>query len=91
MLFRSGKLFEYIGTGRPVLGIGPKHGAAAKIINECEAGELFSRDEEKEIYQFLKDKVAAWLNGKEDSVPLEKRKKYTRRSLAEQLSKIIRS
>ena len=31
----SGKLFEYLKSGNPILCMGPKYGDAAKIIEKC--------------------------------------------------------
>lgn len=35
----SGKLFDYLGIGLPILLVGPKHGVAAALIREARAGE----------------------------------------------------
>lgn len=45
----TGKLFEYIASGTPVLGIGPKDGDAAMVLKECGAGVMVGFDEEVEI------------------------------------------
>jgi glycosyltransferase involved in cell wall biosynthesis len=37
----TGKIFEYIASGRPVICIGPKDGDAAGIIRDSESGEVF--------------------------------------------------
>jgi glycosyltransferase involved in cell wall biosynthesis len=34
----TGKLFEYLGSGRPILMLGYEHGVAAELIREREAG-----------------------------------------------------
>jgi len=36
----TGKLFEYIASGNPVLGFGPEQGDAANILNETETGQM---------------------------------------------------
>lgn len=43
----TGKLFEYLGASRPVIGIGPEDGEAAEILNECSSGKMFNRNNEK--------------------------------------------
>jgi hypothetical protein len=35
----TGKVFEYLGSGRPILSIGPEDGDAAEILNETAAGK----------------------------------------------------
>ena len=37
---QTGKLFEYLAAGRPILGTGPVDGDAAQILKECHAGEM---------------------------------------------------
>ncbi len=39
----TGKLFEYLAAGRKILLFGPESGDAMRLINECEAGECYSR------------------------------------------------
>ena len=36
----TGKLFEYLAAKKPILGVGPANGDAARIIKECHAGEM---------------------------------------------------
>ena len=40
----TGKLFEYLASGRKILLFGPENGDAMRLINECEAGECFSNN-----------------------------------------------
>jgi len=51
----TGKIFEYIASGTPVLGIGPKDGDAAKVLNDCGAGVMVGFGEEVEIGLFASD------------------------------------
>jgi len=50
----TGKIFEYIATGKPIICIGPEDGDAAGIINEAGSGKTFKYDDEKGIYNFVK-------------------------------------
>lgn len=44
----TGKLFEYLSSGTPILCIGPEDGDAAHIISEVQAGETVDfEDKEK--------------------------------------------
>lgn len=45
----TGKLFEYLGAGRPILGFGPTDGDAARIVEETGAGKFFSFEEEANL------------------------------------------
>ena len=40
----TGKLFDYMGSGKPIIGIGPLDGDAAAVINECQCGKMFTND-----------------------------------------------
>jgi len=48
-----GKLFEYIATGRPIIGLGDPMGDAAQIIREAGAGEVFAHESKSEMERFL--------------------------------------
>lgn len=45
----SGKLFDYLGIGLPILLVGPKHGVAAALIREARAGETAQDGDEGEV------------------------------------------
>ncbi|MDA8576503.1 hypothetical protein N9K88_00945 [Schleiferiaceae bacterium] len=49
-----GKLFDYLGAGNPILGLGPADGDAAGIIRDAQAGEVFSYGNIEGIVDFLK-------------------------------------
>lgn len=48
-----GKLFDYLGAGNPILGLGPIDGDAAGIIRDAKAGEVFSYGNTAGIVDFL--------------------------------------
>jgi glycosyltransferase involved in cell wall biosynthesis len=83
----TGKLFEYIGVRRPILGLGPVNGDAAAIIRESAAGEMFARDQE--------DRIAAWIamQAKDPTTPPGNgsHTRYERRTQAGELARIINS
>jgi len=49
----TGKLFEYIASGKPILCLGPADGDAAGIIKECRSGVTFDYNESDKIIEFL--------------------------------------
>ncbi|MDO9254171.1 MAG: glycosyltransferase family 4 protein [Bacteroidales bacterium] len=49
----TGKIFEYLGSGRPILSIGPEDGEAALILQEAEAGQTAGYENEVEMCQIL--------------------------------------
>lgn len=48
-----GKLFDYLGAGNPILGLGPVDGDAASIIQNAEAGAVFSYGDTQGIVRFI--------------------------------------
>ncbi|WP_447637536.1 glycosyltransferase family 4 protein [Flavobacterium microcysteis] len=84
-----GKLFEYMASERPILAIGPEGSDFASIIKETNTGAFFHYDE----FDALKDRILAYYaafkegNLKTHAVGLQQ---YSRKSLTEKLSKIIR-
>ncbi len=52
-LIITGKLFEYLRTGIPILLIGPEDGDAALIIKECSAGRSFDKRDIVDITDFI--------------------------------------
>ncbi len=63
-LIQTGKLFEYLAAGRPILGIGPVDGDAAGIIEECKAGTMIGFDHMEEVKGTLLQWIKLSLDGK---------------------------
>jgi len=51
----TGKIFEYLASGKPVLCLGPADGDAAILIKTCCAGKTFSYYDTVNISEFVKD------------------------------------
>ncbi len=81
----TGKLFEYIGAGRPILGIGPRNGDAAKILRESGAGEMFEREDKAGLEAWME----SILYGKITILNPIDVQKYSRRKLAKTVVDII--
>lgn len=85
----TGKLFEYIGSGSPILGIGPCTGEAARILNETQAGTMFDRSDVSGMVAFIEQ---VFLHRK-DSATASQRSgnaaRYSRYSLTEKLTELI--
>lgn len=58
-----GKLFEYLGARRPVLGIGQRDGAMAAILQEVGAGVVFDWPDEAGLRAWLDAAWDRWLAG----------------------------
>lgn len=61
-LILTGKLFEYMGAGRPILGIGPQHGDASKILSKTGAGVMVDFEEEKQLKKYILDYYKRYRN-----------------------------
>ncbi|HNP48758.1 MAG TPA: glycosyltransferase [Bacteroidia bacterium] len=85
----TGKLFEYLGSKRPVLGIGPEDGDAAKILNASKAGKMFSREQKSEMEKWLKDAVGKWKADATFGVEHVNVEQYSRRELSRKLAAVI--
>ena len=59
----TGKIYEYLASGRPVVGIGPPDGDAAYLLRKTKGGRLFGRDEETNLAQFIRSHYSAWEQG----------------------------
>lgn len=85
----TGKLFEYLATQKPIICIGPKHGNAAAIIDECKAGKTFDKSEKQLIREYLYERIEIKKkpSSSENKTPLFS--KYSRRNLSQLMSKLI--
>lgn len=86
----TGKLFEYMAAGRPVLGIGPVDGDAAEAIGRVSAGEMFDYDDAAGVSRFLAEYVDAVRSGKiVTGASWEASQAYSRVSQCKDLSEIL--
>ena len=73
----TGKLFEYLGSGRPIWGFGPVDGDADRILRQAEAGGL---------YEDAQEAAAALAQCPAQGASLEARHRYTRLGIAQELA-----
>ncbi len=83
-----GKVFEYLASRRPVLGIGQEDGAMALAIREVHGGETFSFDNEDGIRSFIDDAWNRHLSGTLGRCTGDI-EKYSRRELTRQLADLL--
>ena len=88
----TGKLYEYVASGSPVLAIGPLGGDAANLLDETNAGRLFAREEVQAISDFLLDQYERWVSGE----PTKRSRpssisRYTRSRQTGQLADVLNS
>ncbi len=84
----TGKLFEYIGSNRPILCLGPTDGDAAAIINETKTGYVCNWDDIKAMKDCLKKMFAAYQNNELTIHPINV-ENYSRKNLTRKLVEIL--
>ncbi len=83
----TGKFFEYMASGSPVLAIGPEDGELAGILNETECGLISDFVDEKKLEKHL-----LYFYGHPEHRPNSQNiKYYSRKALTGQLSKVLNS
>ena len=83
-----GKLFEYLASRRPMLGIGQSDGAMARVVSDCAAGVVCEWEDEEGMRRFLSD---AWEAFKAGGVKptLGDVSAFTRRATAHSLAGLL--
>lgn len=86
----TGKLFEYLGSRKPIILIGPPNGDAATIVNACQSGHCFGYDDIHGIQSYLETLMDQKRTGKSMSTPNNERViGFSRKKLAFQVKTII--
>jgi glycosyltransferase involved in cell wall biosynthesis len=88
----SGKVFEYIAAGRPILAVVPPDGAAAELIRETRAGTVVAPDDVAGIRAALEVLHARYLDGGLPAVELSEkvRDRLSRRARVEEMAALLR-
>jgi glycosyltransferase involved in cell wall biosynthesis len=88
----SGKVFEYLAAGRPILAIVPPDGAAAELIRETDAGVVVAPDDVEGVAAALRDLHARHADGGLPSVelPEDLRDRLSRRARVEETADLLR-
>jgi len=84
-----GKLFEYLVSERPIIGIGPEAADFAEIITSTNTGVFFTYDEKERLKTLLLEYYNKYKsqNLKVNAVGLQQ---YSRKNLTQQLVKILK-
>ncbi|MBN2615062.1 MAG: glycosyltransferase [Bacteroidales bacterium] len=87
-LVLTGKIFEYLASGRPIICIGPVWGNAAEIVRQTKCGKAFGFEEIKELKAEIKRLFLAHQKGQEvgDCVGVDQ---YDRKNLTEKLAGVL--
>jgi glycosyltransferase involved in cell wall biosynthesis len=87
----SGKVFEYLAAGRPILAVVPPDGAASELIRETGAGVVVAPDDVDGIREALAGLHTRFLNGGLPSVELpdEVRTRLSRQTRVEEMAELL--
>lgn len=85
-----GKLFEYLASGRPVLGIGQTDGAMARILNSTKAGVVFNWDDGASVRKYID---ICWEKFKTDTLQADTENigQFSRRALTSRMAALMDS
>jgi glycosyltransferase involved in cell wall biosynthesis len=89
----SGKVFEYLAAGRPILAVVPPDGAAAELIRETGAGVVVAPDDIDGMERELRALRDRWSAGTLEPVELspEWRRKVDRLTRVQELADLVHS
>ena len=85
-----GKLFEYLASERPILGIGQKDGAMAAIIADTATGEMADWEEYDVMKAYIKRVWEDFLEGKASVTP-KGIERYSRKEITVRLAALLDS
>ena len=85
----TGKLFEYMASGRPILCIGPEDGDAAHILKETHTGQTVNFEDKKKMKEVIKDLYQKYLKNGLPSNESQEVEKYSRRALTGEYGKLL--
>lgn len=84
----TGKIFEYLGSGRPILNIGPEDGDAAAMLKNADAGQTAGYQNEEAMQRILNDYFIKFSEQRLES-NTGNRLKYSRNELTKQIAGIL--
>ncbi len=85
----SGKIFDYIGSRKPIICIGPEDGNVNDVIKECKAGRVIDYENKSAFKEYLTELFNHWKGNKNLDSRNPVYLKYSRNALANKISGII--
>ena len=86
----TGKLFEYLASRRPIIGIGPLDGEAAEIVDTCSSGHFFGYEDEKGLFLEIENLYLNALQGKAwDEEDNKNYLRFSRQKQTEELALLV--
>jgi glycosyltransferase involved in cell wall biosynthesis len=88
----SGKVYEYLAAGRPILAVVPPDGAAAELVRETGAGVVAAPDDVEGIRDALLELHRRYANGGLPAVELDPsdEERLSRRARVEEMAELMR-
>jgi glycosyltransferase involved in cell wall biosynthesis len=88
--FYTGKVFEYMNTGRPILAVIPGKGAAARLVRETETGYVADYADIEGSKVNIAKLYEQWLNKSHNFSPRwDAIRKFERKALTQRLSEVF--
>ena len=84
----TGKFFEYLSAGRPILAVGPVDGEVAKVLEDTQAGMIVDFEDEENTRKAVLDYYNSYKQGNL-KVAAKSNDKFSRKSLTGELAEII--
>ena len=85
----TGKLFEYMASGRPILCIGPEDGDAARILRETGAGQTISFEDKEKMKEAMKNLYQRYLENTLEGNTNPKVENYSRQIMTQQYAALL--
>lgn len=85
--FLTGKLFEYMGTKKPIFAIGPVDGDAHEFIKKSNSGKMVGYTDKDGAYYLLKDMYKNWKDG--NNICTFDVQQFSRKNLTKKLSEVF--
>lgn len=85
----TGKLFEYLASHKPIIGIGPENGDAAEIINDCNVGKMVDSASKEGLKLYVQNLITQKAAGKPQAINTEMVSGFSRLALTKKMSSVI--
>ena len=90
----SGKIYEYLVSGRPILCVAGRDNFAFRLVDELGAGRCAEPTDQPAIERAIEELYGAWKNGGlavDPEVKAEALRRYSRRRLTAELATVLRT
>lgn len=85
----TGKIFEYMASGRPILCLGPEDGDSARILNETKTGITVDFDDKEKMKSVILDLTTKYQENQLITNDIKAVEKYSRRNLTKEFVTIL--